>query len=63
MQNDIQYQIDHIGDDRSNAIVISHAVVLPLATIAVILRFVSRRLCKAQIQADDLMIIAALVRF
>lgn len=59
--SEIQYQIAHINDDRASAIVISHAVVLPLAVVAVILRFISRRLCRARIEADDYMIIAALI--
>lgn len=56
-----QYQLKHINDDRSSGIVISHAVVLPLAYIAVVARFVSRRLCKARIEIDDYTIVAALV--
>lgn len=60
--SDVQWQLDHIHDDRSSAIVISHTIVLPLAVIAVILRFMSRRMCNASIKADDYMIIFALVR-
>ena len=60
---EIHYQLNHIHDDRSKGIVISNAVVLPLAFIAVTARFISRRLCKARIEIDDYMIIAALVRF
>ncbi len=60
--SDIQYQIDHINDDRGSAIITSHAIVLSLAVIAVMLRFVSRRLCRTQILADDVMIVVALVR-
>ena len=59
--SEIQYQLAHINDDRASDIVISHAVVLPLAVTAVILRFISRRLCKARLGADDFMIIAALI--
>jgi len=58
--SDIQYQLAHINDDRASDIVISHTVVLPLAVIAVVLRFISRRLCKARIESDDYMIIGAL---
>ena len=60
--SEIQYQLAHVQDDRSNDIVIYHALCLPFAVIAVALRLMSRRLCKASIQTDDLMIIAALVR-
>ena len=59
--SNIQWQLDHIDDDRSSAIVISHVTVLPLAVIAVILRFASRHICKASIKADDYLIIVALV--
>ncbi len=58
--SEIEYQLAHVNDDRASDIVISHAVVLPLAVIAVFFRFISRRLCKARIEADDYMIIAAL---
>ena len=57
----IQYQYEHINEDRSSDIVVSHIVCLTLATVAVILRFTSRKVCKAAILADDYMIIAALV--
>ena len=60
--SEIQYQLDHIHEDRSSDIVVSHVICLTIATVAVILRFASRRLCKAAILADDYMIIAALVR-
>ena len=59
--SEIQYQLAHIRDDRASAIVISHAIVLPLAVIAVAARFMSRRLCKAYIGADDYTIVMALV--
>ena len=59
--SEIQRQLDLINDDRSRTIVISHVIVMPLAIIAVTLRFVSRRMCKASIKADDYMIIIALV--
>lgn len=40
----------------------SHYICLPLATMAVILRLVSRYLCKAaRLQIDDYMVIAAWV--
>lgn len=59
--SNLQWQLEHIHDDRASAIVISHAIVIPLALIAVVLRFVSRHLCRARILADDFMIVAALV--
>ena len=59
--SEIQYQREHIHEDRSSDIVVSHIICITLATVAVTLRFLSRRLCKAAILADDYMIIAALV--
>ena len=57
-----QYQLDQISDSRVNAIVSSQIACLAIATIAVILRFVSRRMVKVGLEADDWMIVAALVR-
>ena len=59
---EIQYQLAHIHQDRSNEIVISHCICIVIAVVAVVLRFFSRRKCKAQILADDYMTIVALVR-
>lgn len=60
--SEVQYQLAHIHEDRASAIIISHAVLLPLAVIAVVARFIARRLCKAHIGLDDYMIVVALVR-
>lgn len=60
---EIQYQLAHIHQDRSNDIVVSHAICIVIAVVAVVLRFASRRLCKAPILADDFMTIVALVSF
>lgn len=59
---EIQYQIEHIHDDRSGDMLISNATGIAIAAIAVLLRFISRRMCKASIQADDWMILIAMVR-
>ena len=59
---EIQYQEAHIHDDRSRDIVIPHAICIAIAAIAVLLRFISRRMCKASIQADDWMILIAMMR-
>ncbi|KAL8948273.1 MAG: hypothetical protein Q9222_005521 [Ikaeria aurantiellina] len=58
-QEEIQYQLSHIHDDRSSDIVVSHAIGIALAASAVFLRFVARRLSKATVGADDYMIVAA----
>ncbi len=60
--SEVQYQLAHIHEDKASDIIISHAVVLPLAVIAVVARFIARHLCKAHIGPDDYMILVALVR-
>ena len=58
---EIQYQLLHIHEDRSKDIVNSNAICMVIAIVAVALRFVSRRLCKVAILADDIVCLAALV--
>lgn len=60
-EQDIQYQLQHIHESRQHEVVASITTVLTLASIAVILRLVARRLTKAPLQKDDYMILAALV--
>ena len=57
-----QYQLDHINDSRVKDLLSSQIACFAPATIAVILRFVSRRVSKIAIKADDWMIVVALVR-
>ena len=45
----------------SSDIVVSHIICITLAGLAVVLRFISRRVCRAAILADDYLIIAALI--
>lgn len=61
-EEEIQYQLDHIDDNRVNDIVVSNSVCIGLAAIAVLLRFAARSLSRAKVGADDYMITAALVR-
>ena len=57
-----QYQLAHTSDNLSSQILVSHYICLPLATIAVVLRLLSRHLSKAaRLQADDYLVIAAWV--
>ena len=56
-----QYQLDHVHESRFQAIASSQIACLIIAFIAIILRFVSRRLSKTPIKADDWMIVVALV--
>ncbi len=58
---EIQHQKEHIHENRSPDIIASHKICFVLACIAVILRFISRRVGKNPIKADDWLIVAALV--
>lgn len=58
---EIQYQLQHIHDDRSNGIITSFGVCLGVATITVLLRFVARRIKRAPLAGDDWTIVAGLV--
>ncbi|KAL8819662.1 MAG: hypothetical protein Q9223_001958 [Gallowayella weberi] len=58
---ELQYQLDHVHDDRAKDIVVSNSICISLAALAVVLRFSARRLSKAKVGADDYMITAALL--
>ena len=58
---EIHWQKEHIHDNKGPDIIASHVICFVLACIAVTLRFISRRLVKNAIQADDWFIVAALV--
>lgn len=58
---EIKYELAHIRDNRASNIVVSSVICISLATIAVMLRLLARRLSKAKILADDYMMIFALV--
>lgn len=60
---DIQYQLEHHNDSFVDEVLVSMSICLALATIAVILRVVARRMSKASIGKDDHMIFVALVRY
>ena len=59
---EIQYEVEHIHQNRAPDIIASYVTCLSLACIAVVLRFVARRISRASLQADDMTILAALVR-
>lgn len=59
---EIQYELEHIRQDRAPNIIASYAICLSLACIAVVLRFVARRISRASLQADDFTVAIALVR-
>jgi uncharacterized membrane protein len=58
---DARYQLEHINESRVKDIVSSHITCLIIAVVAVLLRFVSRRMMKTALKADDWMIVAALI--
>ena len=57
----IQYQLQHIQDNRAPDLIITFATCTALAYVAVILRLVARRTNKASLQADDFWALLALV--
>jgi hypothetical protein len=57
----ILYQLDRLHEDRTAYFVVSVSVVVGLATVAVLLRFVARLLKKVPLWLDDYTIIVALV--
>lgn len=58
---EIEYQIEHYDESYVDEIHISMSICLALATVAVILRVLARRMSKASIGKDDHMIFVALV--
>ena len=58
---EISYQRAHINDNKTTQLVVANVIAISAATIAVVLRLVSRRLNKASFQADDFMIVVGLV--
>ena len=56
------YQYDHVNESRASELVTSQIACLIIAVVAVVLRFISRRMLKTALKADDWMIVAALVR-
>lgn len=60
-REEINYQLAHINEDRSEALIVSHTICLVLAGIAIVLRLIARRMSKAALKADDYMIILAFV--
>ena len=58
---EIQYELQHIHEDRSSELVTTFATCTALAYIAVILRLIARRVNRAPIQADDSWVLVALV--
>ena len=58
---EIAYESSHYGMDKAPAMMAGSIVLIVLATVAVILRLVSRRVKKIAFAADDYMVVVALV--
>ena len=58
----LQYQKAHIRDDLRSLLLVACAVCWPVACVTVLLRLLARRLTRLPLQADDYMIVVALVR-
>ena len=54
---------EHTADDRRPQIIIIAVTCFTIATVAVILLFISRRLAKVQYGWDDWSVVVALIRF
>ena len=60
--SEVQSQLANASDNASSQILISHYICLPAATIAIVLRLISRYLSKtARLKLDDYTVIAAWV--
>ena len=60
--SEIAYQKAHVHDDKRWGITVSDVVCIVVAAVAVLLRFISRRLAGAEHRGDDWWIWTALVR-
>ena len=58
---EIQYEIEHVHDDRSKEMIAAFSVMMILACAAVALRIIARHILNLGLKADDYSIIAALV--
>lgn len=59
---EILQEEENIHQNRGPEIIVSSTICIALATTAVALRFLARRITKLQIKADDYMMVLALVR-
>lgn len=58
---EMQFQLEHQHQNRAADIITANTVMLTAAYVAVVLRFVSRRLMRRNVGADDWMMVVALV--
>ncbi|CAD6594535.1 MAG: hypothetical protein ASARMPRED_000617 [Alectoria sarmentosa] len=56
-----RYQLSHVNDSKDASTAAAYAICLPMAIIAIIMRFVSRRMGRTPYGADDWVIVLAFV--
>lgn len=61
MTNDVAYQLAHREETRVPSLILSGAICLAAAYMAVVLRLISRRLVRSPLAADDWCMVLGLV--
>lgn len=56
-----QYQLAHVNDSKRSAIVTAYIVSVTTSLLAVIMRFISRRIGRAEYGADDWIMLVGMV--
>lgn len=56
-----QYQLAHIHDSKRKSIATAYIICVPIIFLAVIMRFVSRRIGRTALRADDWIMVLGLV--
>ena len=56
-----QYQLAHFNDSKRASIATAYIICIPIQVLAVIMRFVSRRIGRTKYGADDWIMLAGLV--
>ena len=56
-----QYQLVHINESKRASIVITYIICIPILVLAIIMRFVSRRIGRTKYGADDWVMLLGLV--
>ena len=59
--DEAQYQLTHIHDSKRISIAVTYTICLPIISIAIILRFVSRRIGRISYGLDDWVMVMAYV--
>ena len=56
-----QYQLAHIHESKIASVIVSYAICLPILVLALVMRFVSRRIGRTKYGADDWVMLLGLV--